>query len=45
MPRDEQDNTEERPLHGEDGGSRDDALAAIQERERTLPKIVDAIIP
>ena len=36
MPRDEQDDTEEPLLHGEDGGSRDDALAAIQDAMRQL---------
>jgi hypothetical protein len=31
MPRDGQDDTEEQSLHGEDGGSREDDLAAIQD--------------
>ena len=41
MPRDEQDTTEEHPLHGEDGGSRDDALAAIQDALRQMAARVD----
>ena len=36
MPYDEQDDAEEPLLHGEDGGSRDDALAAIQDAMRQL---------
>ena len=36
MPRDEQDDTEEPSLRGEDGGSRDDALAAIQDALRQM---------
>ena len=41
MPRDEPDTTEEHQLHGEDGGSRDDALAAIQDAMRQLAARVD----
>ena len=36
MTRDEQDGTEESLLHGADGGSRDDDLAAIQDAMRQL---------
>ena len=41
MPRDEQDNTEEHPLHVADGGSRDDALTAIQDALRQMAARVD----
>ena len=42
MPRDDPDNSEERQLHGEDGG-RDDALVAIQEAMRQMAARVDAL--
>ena len=43
MPRDGQDDTEEQSLHGEDGGSREEDLAAIQDALRTLAARVSTL--
>ena len=43
MPRDGQDDTEEQSLHGEDGGSREEDLAAIQDALRQLAARVSTL--
>ena len=42
MPREEQDQAEEQPLHGSDDGDRDDALVAIQDAMRQISARVEA---
>ena len=43
MPRDEQDHSEERQLHGSDDDDRDDTLVAIQEAMRQISARVEAL--
>ena len=43
MPRDGQDDTEEQSLHGEDGGSREEDLASIQDAMRQLADRVSTL--
>ena len=43
MPRDGQDDTEEQSLHGEDGGGREEDLAAIQDAMRQLAARVSTL--
>ena len=43
MPREEQDQAEEQPLHGSDDGDRNDALVAIQDAMRQISARVEAL--
>ena len=43
MPREEQDQAEEQPIHSSDDGDRDDALVAIQDAMRQISARVEAL--